>query len=477
MCRLKKYLILLLIPLSFWACEREFVFLSSSEGLNFSVDTLMFDTIFTSVGSVTKNFRIYNPYDEDLIINSIELSGGETSNFRLNINGQAEDRVDNLRINAKDSLFVFVDITIEPDNSNSPFVVNDSIIFYSGERTQKVNLIAYGQNVELLKKANIKTATFTADRPYLIYDFLVVDSLETLTIEPGARLHFHNDARLVVFGSMQVNGTPEEPVSFLGDRLDDWYDDKPGQWGHIHFMPSSSDNVIDNAIIKHGIMGIFVDSVGLGDTDPLKINNTVINHISQFGILTQNSKVDVSNTVIGDCGYHSVALTLGGTYNFYHCTVANYFPSWVYRNTPALFLNNYFTDETGTEVINPLIEANFYNSIIHGNRFTEIGFDFKDKEDEVDSKSWFNYKFENCLLKSGNLDVTDPNNYVSVWVNEDPNFIDPSEFNYQLDTLSFCQDLGDEEIADRFPNDILNNSRVNDNNGPDLGAYERMEEE
>ncbi len=474
MHKLKKYLLFLLLPLSFFSCEREFVFLSGSEGLNFSVDTLMFDTIFTSIGSVTKNFRVYNPYDEDLIINSVELSGGELSNFRLNINGQAEERLENLKINAKDSLFVFVDITIEPDNTNSPFVVNDSVIFHSGERTQKVNLVAYGQNVELLKKANIKTTTFTAERPYLIYDFLVVDSMETLIIEPGARLHFHNDASLIVFGSMRVNGTTDEPVSFLGDRLDDWYADKPGQWGKIQFMPGSSDNIIDNAIIKNGLMGIFVDSVGIGNSAPLKISNTIINHISQFGILTQNSKVDVTNTVIGDCGHHSVALTLGGTYNFYHCTIANYFPSWTYRNTPALFINNYFTDESGKEVINPLIEANFYNSIIHGDKYKELGFDFK--KSEKFANQGVNYKFVNCLLKSGDMVLTDETKFESVWANENPNFIDYRKFNYQLDTLSFCKDIGNIEIANMFPEDLLYSNRLDDD-GPDLGAYERIEKE
>ncbi|WP_075590897.1 right-handed parallel beta-helix repeat-containing protein [Labilibacter marinus] len=475
MGKLEKYLLLLLIPLSFFSCEREFVFLSGSDGLNFSVDTLMFDTIFTSVGSATKNFRIYNPYDEDIIINSVELSGGETSSFRLNINGQAEERVENLKINAKDSLYIFVDITIEPDDTTNPFVVNDSVIFHSGERFQKVNLVAYGQNVVLLKKTNIKTSTFTAEKPYLIYDFLVVDSAETLTIDPGARLHFHNEASLIVFGSMQVKGTTEEPVSFLGDRLEDWYQDKPGQWGYIHFMPGSSNNVIDNAIIKNGLMGIFVDSVGIGSNPPLTISNTTINHVSQFGILTQNSEVDVYNSIIGDCGYHSVALTLGGTYNFYHTTIANYFPSYVKsRNTPALFLNNYYKDDEGEETINPLIEANFYNSIVHGDRYMELGFDFK--ESEKYANKGYSYQFVNCLLKSGDMDLSDEDKFVSVWANEDPNFIDPLKFNYQLDTLSFCKDIGDLEIGSLFPKDILNQSRIDDK-GPDLGAYERIEKE
>lgn len=469
----KKYLLLLLLPLSFLSCEREFEFQNNSNGLNFSVDTLMFDTIFSSIGSVTKNFKVFNPYNEDLIISSVKLAGGDFSNFRLNINGTPENEVENLKINALDSLYIFVDITIEPENTNSPFVVNDSIIFSAGDKTQRVTLVAYGQDVVLLRKEHLKTTTFTNDKPYLIYDFIVVDSLETLTIEPGAKLHFHNDAQLIVFGSMQVNGTTEEPVQFLGYRLEDWYQDKPGQWGQIHLMPSSTNNIINNAIIRNSLMGIFADSVGLGTNPPLIINNTIINHISEFGILSQNSKVDVSNTVIGSCGYHSVALTLGGIYNFYHCTLANYF-DWIYRSTPALFLNNYYTDDNGNEVINPLIEANFYNTIIYGKNTKEIGFDFKESDKYNDIGGSFNYKFVDCLLKSGDLDISNENRYIRVTANENPNFIDPYNFNYQLDTLSPCKDIAGEDIAKIFPTDILNNSRIEN---PDIGAYERVEKE
>lgn len=473
---LKKLFVLLLLPLAFLSCEREFVYLNGSEGLKFSLDTLMFDTIFTDLGSVTRNFMVYNTYNKDIIIQSIELSGNNQGNFRLNINGHAESTVDNIKINAKDSLYVFVDVTIKPDDKNSPFVVEDSILFYSGEKTQKINLVAYGQNVVLLENKKLKTTTFTADKPYLIYDVLQVDSFETLTIEPGARLHFHNDAHLFVFGSLQVKGTSDKPVSFLGDRLEEWYQDKPGQWGYIHLMPGSFDNVIDHAIIKNGTMGVFADSVGLNSDAPLQISNTLINHISQFGIITQKAEVDVWNTVIADCGHHSVALTLGGTYNFYHCTIANYFPSWTYRNTPALFLNNYFEDDK-KPAIKQLIEANFYNSIVYGNRFTEIGFDFfKDAKKGTEDETLFNYKFVNCLLKTGNMDVSDKSKYISIWANEDPNFINSMKYNYQLDTISPCVDVGDVGIANKFPFDILNNDRLNDEL-PDLGAYERIEKE
>ncbi|TLX70433.1 hypothetical protein E9993_22210 [Labilibacter sediminis] len=471
----KKYLFLLLLPLCFLSCEREFEFQSNSNGFTFSVDTLMFDTIFSTIGSVTKNFKVYNPYDEDLIINLINLAGGDESQFRLNINGIANNSAENIKINALDSLYIFVDLTIDELNSNTPLIVDDSVIVIAGEKTQKIDLIAYGQDVVKLTKENLKTTTFTSDKPYLIYDFIVVDSLETLTIEAGARLHFHNDARLVVFGSMVVNGTTEEPVQFLGHRLEDWYQDKPGQWGHIHFMPGSSNNSINNAIIRNSMMGFFVDSVGLESDPPLIIDNTFINHTSQFGILSQNSKIDVSNTVVGDCGIHSVALTLGGTYNFYHCTFANYFGYG--RSTPALFLNNYYTDNNGKEVINPLIEANFYNSIVYGRNYTELGFDFKDSDKTLNAD--YNYKFEDCLVRSGNIDISDPEKFIRIIANEDPNFIDPYESNFQLDTLSVCKDVANENISINFPFDILGNSRLENlpESGPDLGAYERIEKE
>lgn len=146
----------------------------------------------------------------------------------------------------------------------------------------------------------------------------------------------------------------------------------------------------------------------------------------------------------------------------------------IYRSTPALFLNNYYTDDNGNEVVNPLIEANFYNTIIYGRNYTEIGFDFK--ESKKYDNNGFSYKFVDCLLRSGDIDISDTEKYINIIANENPNFIDPYEFNYQLDTLSVCKDVAGEDIAKEYPMDILNNSRFNDD-GPDIGAYERIEKE
>ncbi len=475
MLNLIKNAVLAGVILVIFSCEREFAVNNGSNAFTFSVDTLMFDTVFTEVGSATLNFRIYNPHDEDYLIDKVELAGGDESDFRLNINGYAENSVENLRINAQDSLYVFVEVTVEPEDTNAPFIVSDSVIIQSGDLLQKVYLMAYGQNVEVYNQAYITSTTFTNEKPYLIYDYLVVTEGETLTIQEGTNLHFHNNASLIVFGTLNVEGTQEDPVMFLGDRLEDWYADKPGQWNRIHLMPGSKNNVINYAEIRNCLMGLVVDSVGIGDEQPLAIDNTIIDNVSEYGIIAQNSNITASNLVVGAAGVHSIALTFGGEYNFYHCTLANYFSiSSYYRSTPALLFNNYFTNDEEIDIVNPSFKANFYNSIIYGRNSSELGFDFI--EDDSESQQLNTYLFQNCVIKSGDTDVSGENQYIDVITNVNPNFIDEYSGNYQLDTLSVCKDAADTDIAKDFPFDILNVNRIEDV-GPDIGAYERVEAE
>ncbi|PWD99113.1 hypothetical protein [Marinilabilia rubra] len=457
----------------FESCEREYVFRGESEDLSFSVDTLAFDTVFTSVGSTTKNLRVYNPVPDDVVIEAIELVGGDDSDFIMNVNGTAGSMIRDIPLRGNDSLFVFVEVNVNPTSENTPFVVSDSIFFYTKNKIHKVQLLAYGQNVVPLRKENLTSTTFTNEKPYLIYDWVVVDSAETLTIDPGARLHFHKDAFLIVFGSIRVNGEIDNPVMFSSDRLDEWYEDKPGQWGYIQLMPGSSEHHFNNAIIKNSTMGLVVDSVGVKDDEPpLKLNNVRIEHISSQGLIAQNSRIEASNSVFADCGSASVALTVGGHYEFYHCTIANYF-NWDFRSTPAVVISNYFTDNND-KLVNPKLNADFFNSIIVGRNSNEIRLDFKVKADQ-DLADWVDVNFSNSMLKVGESEIeVYSHTFKDVLLNEDPAFIDVSKYNYQLDSLSFAQDIGNVEIARQYPKDALGVSRLEDK-GPDLGAYERVD--
>jgi hypothetical protein len=295
----------LLFLLLVTGCERDFMFRGGMEGIAFSTDTVMFDTIFTSIGSVTRHFRVYNSYGSDMTIDGIRLAGGDGSPFKINVNGVSSPDVVDVPLRSGDSLFVFVEVTIDPEaNADPSFVVTDSIMFYTKERIQSVKLVAYGQDVVLLRKSTIGTRRFTAEKPYLIYDWLVVDTASVLTIDPGAQLHFYKGASLVVSheASLQVKGTKEKPVVFSGSRLEEWYADQAGQWGGIFLRPGSRNHEIDYAHIRNATIGLSVDTVGMDGTPPLKLSNTRIEHISQQGLVAQSSSIVAWNSLFADCG-------------------------------------------------------------------------------------------------------------------------------------------------------------------------------
>ena len=466
---------LIVVLLVLCSCERDYTFRGGSEGLNFSTDTLTFDTVFTTIGSATYNLKVYNPYDEDLTIDAIELAGGDESKYRININGTSTTDLTDVRLRSRDSLFIFVEVTIEPTQKDNPIVVMDSIMFYTRECTQAVKLMAYGQDVVVLRKEALKTQTLTAAKPYLVYDYVVVDSLQQLTIDAGAHIHFYNNASMIVKGSLVVNGSSEKPVVFEGNRLEDDYSDIPGQWGFIHFFPGSKNNVLNYANIKNGLIGVQVDSVGIGNDAPLIISNCRFEHISSVGLLTENSSVLAWNTLFADCGLHSVALTVGGSYEFYHCTIANYFSNWKSRSTAALLLNNYFESEDGTVNIVPLTRAVFGNCIITGRNSSELAFDIKTDEKNAD-KQVANYLFDHSLIRvSSNLDeLKDASRFVGIILNKDAGFKNIEEYDYQLDTLSVVKDAGLIDYAVNYPLDVLKISRTDDAK-PDLGAWERVD--
>ncbi|GAO31800.1 hypothetical protein [Geofilum rubicundum] len=467
-----------------WGCERDYMFRGGTEGIAFSMDTVMFDTIFTSIGSATRHFRVYNPYGSDMTIDGIRLAGGEDSKFRINVNGLPEHQVDDVPLRTGDSLFVFVEVTINPDaNSDPSFVVTDSILFYTKERIQSVKLVAYGQDVVVMRKDSIESQTFTSEKPYLIYDWLMVGEGATLTVEAGARLHFYKGASLIVHNdaSLIVNGTHENPVVFTGSRLEEWYADKPGQWGSIWLLPGSRNHSITYADIRNATYGLRVDSVGLNGEEPLRLSNTRIEHITKQGLVAQSSSIVAHNSLFADCGSASVALTLGGNYEFYHCTIANYY-RWSYRGIPALLLSNYFMNEEERPVIMDMESALFSNCIIYGSNENEIGLDFEPKADRKDSEEdkkefLLNYKFEHSLIKTTFSDdaLSNRNHFDNVIVNQNPSFMDFSAYNYRLDTLSVAQDAGSTEIARQFPFDYMGNKRVDALILPDLGFLERIE--
>ena len=87
------------------------------------MDTLAFDTVFSSVGSTTRQFMVYNPNNEPLEMEQVMLASGEASGFRMNLDGRKGSRFDRVGIAAHDSMYVFVEVTVNPNGQNQPLLI------------------------------------------------------------------------------------------------------------------------------------------------------------------------------------------------------------------------------------------------------------------------------------------------------------------------------------------------------------------
>lgn len=502
--------------LLFWSsCREDFDFAPSTGSLEFSRDTVYLDTVFTNIGSSTFNLKVYNRSNNDISIPSIALERGETSNYRLNVDGNPGKIFSNVEIQAKDSLFIFIETTVDIEDQtllDETFLYTDKINFDAGSNLQTVDLVTLVKDAVFIfpdrddTTGIIETLTLTIDgeqveteiqgrellpselnftnqRPYVIYGYAAVPGGETLTIDAGARVHFHADSGILVSenASFQVNGAlsadqelMENEVIFEGDRLEPAFANVPGQWGAIWLFENSTNNIINYATIKNGTVGILSDGNADAAQDKLTITNSQLYNFSNYGILARNSSISAENFVVNNAGQSSVALTLGGKYNFTHSTIANYWNT-SFRQFPALLVNNFVQSIDGTTFIADLTECNFNNSIIYGNDNPEFIID-----EIVDDAIVFNFKFTNCLARfedssnsptGDNYNFADGTHYENLIRNQEPDFRAPLENNLIIGNNSSASTFGNATFASQVPQDILGVSRTA---SPDIGAYQHV---
>ena len=457
------------------SCNKDESFAEGKVSLKFSTDTILFDTLFTTIGSSTYTLLVRNKEDKPIKISQIFIAGGANSPFRMNVDGISGYKHTDVEIAANDSMYIFVEVTIDPNSGSGPMLQTDSIIFELNGNIQDVNLIAYGIDayfilpnkhingyppLNIVAREGVDT-TWTNDKPIVIYGLAVVDSTGSLTIEEGTKIYFHNGGGLWVYkgGNIKVNGTITNPVEFQGDRPEAYYDDLPGQWDRILINEGSEDNVINYAIIRNAYIGIQTEIRGSSMGNKNIISNTIIENMSGVGILNKAHSIDGENILISNCKQYSLALTMGGTHNFRHCTFANY---WNYdvRKTPAVYVNNYLSVKP--DKIYPFnLDAKFYNSIVYGSNDEEIIID-----NNVNGGS-FDFVFDHGLVKT-EQDISNTTQWISIIKNESPDFVSTGKAEYHLGENSHAIDAGKSGVLPLL--DLDGVSR--DLSSPDLGAYE-----
>ena len=252
-------LISISILILFYSCKKESFITSPDAQVSMSADEIKFDTVFTTTGSITQSFKIFNDNDQKLRLSSIKLMGGNASFFKINADGFIGPEISNIEIEANDSVYVFVSVIINQNTANIPFIVQDSIqINYNGT-TQQVNLEAWGQNAHFYRDKKITAdEIWNNDLPYVILGSLTVDANNKLTINKGCRIYVHADAPILVDGTLEINGEKDtvDWVQFRGDRLDEPYHDFPAGWPGIFFRNTSKDNVLNYAVIKNAYQAL-----------------------------------------------------------------------------------------------------------------------------------------------------------------------------------------------------------------------------
>lgn len=526
-------LLLLAIIVLWSSCRKDFESAPSIGNLEFSTDTLLLDTVFTNIGSSTYSFKVYNRTNEDFTIPSITLERGESSNYRLNVDGVAGKSFRDIQVLAKDSIFVFVETTtnITDQTGDLEFLYTDRVLFDPNGNQQDVDLVTLIKDgVFLFPSRNTMTGevstipfgidcdnnqlvvegfflqddqlNFTSEKPYVIYGFAVIPPGKTLTIDPGARIHFHqgsgiiaaNNSTLLVNGELSTDPIAlENEVIFEGDRLEPIFSEVVGQWGFIFLGPGSTGHKINHATIKNASIGLVIQGTG-NETEPsLDLRNTQIYNSSNVGLQLVSSNVFAENVVINNAGLVSLYCTLGGTYNFNHSTFANYWSQSFSRELPAVLLQNYILQCEDQVILNNLVEANFSNCIIYGNRNIELLLD------KVEGAS-FNYNFKNCLIRfdeDNNLDNQELYDFTNTSLFEniilDNEFKDNADFKRNLDKFDNDNEDVDDDLRSKSRNfmnigeesfangkamtpgmgtDILGTTR--DADAPDIGAYESV---
>lgn len=438
----------------------------SSAKLSFSTDTVMFDTVFSQVEqnrplSITKQFWVINTNDKGVKVN-IRLAGNQYGIYKLNIDGLPTTAIAQKEIRGNDSIAIFVQVYLNAVNQNTPFIVTDQILFETNGNTQDVDLVAFAQDAIYLKNEVLNCANgnlhWTADKPYVIYDSILVPEGCNLTIDAGTRVHSHNQSSLLVAGTLIVNGTLQKPVIFEGDRLDADYRDRTGQWAGIHILRPSIDNVIRYAVIKNCLIGVRVDSLSNNQNPKLLLQDSKINKALIFGVLGLNADFTAINNEITNCGSFTFFARYGGNYQLYYNTFANYGFDFNRQNEQFLLDNGPIKNEAGAIVSVNALKVTMLNNIVYGSREEELLITNDVQGGPV------NYILQNNLFRTKITSLNVNGNIL----NQDPGFVNPSESNYTLKETSAARKKA--IPISTIPKDLL--AKPRDGVTPTIGAYE-----
>ncbi|HRG89502.1 MAG TPA: hypothetical protein PLW44_10815 [Chitinophagales bacterium] len=431
--------------------------------ISFTTDTLTFDTVFTSLGSTTKYFKVVNADKKAVRIEDIRLMRlNGNQQFRMNVDGVNGDQFTNIEIPARDSIYVFVEVTVNPNSNTAPFLIEDDVQFLIGGATSTVHLQAFGQNAHYHYGEEYKDTTvyWSNDLPHIIIPKgdvpgVYVRCNTTLNIQPGAKVFLANNAALFIEGTLNaVANNWSDSIVFQGVRLEQFYNDKPGQWFGIVFLRNfdcTPQGFFKYCVINESTYGIYAGA-GLEPLGPLyvgptyrpnvTIQNTIVKYSSLNAVYGFNANILAENSIFYTCGENVVKFGLGGDYTFNHCTLYNTGNSYIEHKNETLLLSNLLTVNNQIVATEPL-KTRFTNCVVYGSLQNEIS--FNNYNDTLTNLFDFDNSFAYSAVKTKQdtfeLQTTTHNN---ILYNEEPRFREPQSGNFTpWDSVGYLSPLID----------------------------------
>lgn len=453
----------LFLGLSVWSllivvsCNRDDItFDDPSQLLRFSRDTVFCDTVYNQVRSETYAVKIYNNEDKDVLIPKISLAKGNSSLYRINVDGKAGTNFTNVPLRKKDSMYIFVEIA--PVANAPEAIAEDQITFESAAGNQHITLFSVVQDAEFFIESptnpNILTnnTTWSNEKAKIIFGDLTLDEGKKLDIEKGTKVYFFKNAGMKISknAELNVNGELNKEVIFRGDRSDLKYDTIPKNWNSISFDVGSK-LTMNYAKVFGGTRGLEMKETYAN------ITNSIIHTHQEYGIYAIKSEINASNLVMNNCGEADFGIFKGGKYNITHATLANY---WDFNSSlPALGI--YATNEyqNGATLEQGSLVLNVRNSIVYGSVKNMI-------ELKPTSGQTFNTQFTYNLLKYGTKATYATLNSIK---NEDPKFQNYFTQKLNLRVKDDSPAKGKGTYIANFPTDIAGVTRPS---SPTIGAYQ-----
>lgn len=436
-----------------------------SEGvLEFSVDTVAFDSIFTTFLTPSERLIVRNPQGRALNIARIWLESGDESEFKMIVDGIQSDDVTDIVIGREDSVHIFINLksTLKDD------FAEEYIAFQVGDEIQRILIRgkvidAYFLRARVRQEGSFLSldttsfffrtdTTLTPEKPIIMDGPIFIPEGVTVTILPGTEIFFTpykfgvQDSNgvpvfalysiLIVDGTLIAEGEKGFPIKFQGSRFDSLYQENPAQWRGINFRRNSKDNMLRHCQVKNALLGLQVDSSSVNQNPKVTIQYSEIRNMGAHGIvgvgfapeITDNSPPSIlmENSIVNTCKERTLLILGGGKYDFYNCTFANYSISRFSRRTPQALIGNWWTFDGETANIYPSY-IRLTNSIVWGSEEDEMVID------TVEGAPFDVFVMENCAtrLSEDNAPTIQPHLLNSL-VNQDPLFNDFFFRDYRL---------------------------------------------